>query len=259
MTESILSAPPFNLQHTRLPSINFKEWMLERAMQLQPELFAKLLMIIHGVWRNRNSTIWHNKTQSTQDLVLSSFIWLEEFTSIHVVSNKSNKLQQKTWKPVAQGSLTLNVDAAFLLDHHQGGIGGVLRDYQGRFKAAFACSIPYTASPKQCEMLAIRKGLDLLHSLQEQNVVVQSDLSEAIAEIQVEDHNLLANGGLIDDIKQIWQKLRGIQLVHTPRNCNQVAHRLVAIGFEATHAFVWLHHALDCILVVLNYDCNKLN
>ncbi|XP_061993740.1 uncharacterized protein LOC133711652 [Rosa rugosa] len=259
MTESILSAPPFNLQHTLLPSINFKEWMLERAMQLQPGLFAKLLMIIHGVWRNRNNTLWHDKTQTAQDLVLSSLTWLEEFTSAHAVNSKSNRMQQKAWKPAAQGSLTLNVDAAFLPDQHQGGIGGVLRDYQGRFKAAFACPIPYTASPKQCEMLAIHEGLDLLHSLQEQNVVVQSDCSEALAEIYVENHSLLANGGIVDDIKQVWHQLTGVQLIHTPRNCNQAAHRLAAIGFEATHDSVWLHDAPECILDVLAYDCNKLN
>ncbi|XP_062007070.1 uncharacterized protein LOC133724375 [Rosa rugosa] len=259
MTKAILCAPPFNLQSTLLPSINFKEWMLERVVQLQPDLFAKLLMIIHGVWRNRNSTLWQNKTQTAQDLMLSSFTWLEEFHAVHAIPNRASKLQQKAWRPAAQGSLTLNVDAAFLPDQHHGGIGGVLRDCRGRFIAAFARPIPYTASPKQCEMLAIREGLDLLLSLQQKNVVLQSDCAEAITEIQSPDHSCLANGGLIDDIKQVCHQLEGIQLIHTPRSCNGVAHRLAALGFEASHASVWLYQAPACLLDVLHHDCNKLN
>ncbi|XP_062005807.1 uncharacterized protein LOC133722984 [Rosa rugosa] len=259
MTKSILSTPPFTLQSSLLPSINFKEWMLERALQLQPDVFAKLLMILHGVWRNRNSTLWQNKTQTAQDLVLSCFTWLEEFHTVHASNNASKQMQQKVWKPAAQGRLTLNVDAAFLPNQHHGGIGGVLRDCQGRFIAAYARPIPYTASPKQCEMLAIREGLDLLQSLQQQNVLIQSDCSEAVAEIQCDDHSLLENGGLIDDIKQVWHQLEGIQLMHTPRSCNGVAHRLAAIGFELEHASVWLHHAPEFLRDVLHYDCNRLN
>ncbi|XP_024159338.1 uncharacterized protein LOC112166687 [Rosa chinensis] len=183
----------------------------------------------------------------------------EEFHAVHAIPNRASKIQQKAWKPAAQGSLTLNVDAAFLPEQHQGGIGGVLRDCQGRFIATFARPIPYTASPKQCEMLAIREGLDMLLSLQQKNVVLQSDSAEAITEIQSHDHSWLANGGLIDDIKQVWHQLEGIQLLHTPRSCNGVAHRLAVIGFEAVHASVWLYQALACLLDVLQHDCNKLN
>ncbi|KAM5558070.1 hypothetical protein ABKV19_020018 [Rosa sericea] len=69
-----------------------------------------------------NNTLWQNKTQTAQDVVLSSFTWLEEFNAVHAINTKSNKMQQKAWKPAAQGSLTLNVDATFLPDQHQGGI-----------------------------------------------------------------------------------------------------------------------------------------
>ncbi|XP_062021145.1 uncharacterized protein LOC133737643 [Rosa rugosa] len=231
----ILKAPPFQLQHTILPSLNFKEWMLERATSLKPELFAKLSMILWPLWRNRNNCLWNGSKQTAHDISLSSFAWLEDFQKARQSTTAGNNAQQeKVWEPAAYGALKLNVDAAFLPQHTKGGIGGVIRDAQGKFVAAFASPVAHTASPKQCELIAIRAGLDLLHSLRIQHVIVESDCMEAIAEIQCRDHTFLANGGLIDDIKHAAAQVHSIQIRHTPRSCNRVAHRLAAIGFEAS-------------------------
>ncbi|XP_024199854.1 uncharacterized protein LOC112203062 [Rosa chinensis] len=133
-----------------------------KSYALIVDLFAKLLMILWVVWKNRNSTLWQNKPQTAQDLLLGSFAWLDDFQRVHSGNKKPTAPKKKVWKPAKQSRLTLTVDAAFLPNQHRGGIGGVLSDGRGRFKAAFVRPVPYTASPKQCELLAIREGLDLL-------------------------------------------------------------------------------------------------
>ncbi|KAL6225533.1 hypothetical protein ACLB2K_004383 [Fragaria x ananassa] len=70
------------------------------------------------------------------------------------------------------------------------------------FQGSFCTPVPHTASPKQCELYAVREGLDLLRALQIHNATVDSDCTEA----QTSDHTLLANGGLIHDIQLLNER-----------------------------------------------------
>ncbi|KAL6132431.1 hypothetical protein ACLB2K_064674 [Fragaria x ananassa] len=148
-----------------------------------------------------------------------------------------------------QVSGKLNVDAAFLPNHTQGGTGGIIRDFNGSFVAAFANPIPHTASPKQVELFALRDGLDLLYSLQLQNAVIESDCTEAnqaINEASSRNHDYLANGGLVDDNQAAM------------RQDHVVAHRLASIGFESDQGSVWLEQTPNCIHAVMEHDSNHL-
>ena len=164
---------------------------------------------------------------------------------------------RKRWtKPSGVFVYKLNVDASFLSTQTKGGVGGVIRDARGHFVAAFAKPLAHAASPKQSELLAIREGFDLLRSLNLHNVIIESDSMEAIAEACAPDYDLLANGAIIDDIKQTWSHLNNVKLQHCPRSCNAVAHRLAATGFESCSGTTWIGQAPSLVLDVLNFDCN---
>ncbi|KAL6194051.1 hypothetical protein ACLB2K_035135 [Fragaria x ananassa] len=102
--------------------------------------------------------------------------------------------------------------------------------------------------------MAIRAGLDLLHSMQTRDVTIQSDCLEAIAEIKAPDHELLANGGIIDDVKHLCNSIVNVSLVHTPRTCNGIAHRLAAIGFDDNLAAIWVDNPPECMLDLLQIE-----
>ncbi|XP_024199929.1 uncharacterized protein LOC112203151 [Rosa chinensis] len=239
-------------------ALSFKEWMLEKALALGSEVFEKLMMIICALWKNRNNFLWNGTQQTAQDIVLSSFAWLAEFQKARAPAEPKQKQPKRFWKQAAFGVLKMKVDASFLSSQSKGGVGGVLRTDNGRVVAAFAGPIPHMASPKQGELYAIRAGLDLINSLQLQQVVIESDCTEAITEASCEDHTLLANGGLIDDIQSAMATIPQVQLCYAPRSCNRIAHRLAGIGFEATHHIVWLDQTPECITDVITYDCNHL-
>ncbi|XP_024164510.1 uncharacterized protein LOC112171581 [Rosa chinensis] len=73
------STPPFHLQNSFLLNVVFKEWMLERALHLQAEVFERLQMGIWSIWKNRNSMLWDNTSRPAADLFLSAMTWLDEF------------------------------------------------------------------------------------------------------------------------------------------------------------------------------------
>jgi hypothetical protein len=51
----------------------------------------------------------------------------------------------------------LNFDASLFEDSHVGGVGDVLRDYQGEFVAASCKYLPYVASSTMAEEIAIKE------------------------------------------------------------------------------------------------------
>ncbi|XP_062028333.1 uncharacterized protein LOC133744209 [Rosa rugosa] len=257
LAKQILSAPPFNLQHTLLPNMSFKEWMLERAQQLKPETLEKLIMVVWALWKNRNNVLWEGKVQTAHDLVLSCFTWLADFQKSRSRNPPTNRSVRAKWKPPTSG-FKLNVDAAFLPNQTNSGIGGVLRDSTGQFRAAFFQPVMFAASPKQCELLAIRAGFDLLSSCGIHNVSVESDFMEAVSEANCRNYDMLANGGIVDDINEVWSRLQGVTISHTLRTCNAVAHRLAALGFENPIGAVGFDQAPSYISDVLQHDYAKL-
>lgn len=82
--------------------------------------------------------------------------------------------------------------------------------------------------------------MDLLYSLQAHNIVIRSDCLKVVTEVSSPQYDLLANGGLIDDIREKWQRLQNVTIQHTRRSCNAVAHRHAALGFEADSSFYGL-------------------
>lgn len=142
------------------------------------------------------------------------------------------------------------MDGSCIQTISQGGIGGVLRDENGAFRGAVAKPVPATASAKQTELYAIKKGLILLNTLHTSNVVIETDCSEAIACISDMHGTYTGLEGLLHDIRSSLAALQNVFLQRTPRNCNGVAHRLAATADESPEHLIWLHHILD----VLNYD-----
>ncbi|XP_061993484.1 uncharacterized protein LOC133711368 [Rosa rugosa] len=148
-----------------MPQVEFKEWMLENALHLKKELFAKLLMILWALWKNKNNLLWNSTKQSADALVLSSLAWLEDFTKAQQVKKSSHSKLRKTWKPAESGVWKLNVDESFIPNTTLGGVGGVLRDGAGQFQVAFAKPIPDVAYDRQVELRAVDEGLNLVGHL----------------------------------------------------------------------------------------------
>ncbi|XP_062028881.1 uncharacterized protein LOC133744867 [Rosa rugosa] len=254
----ILTAAPFHFGRSLLPNINFKEWMLDHALNLKQDVFAQLQMVLWALWKNRNNMLWQNTAQSAVELTISSLAWLEEYNQAHKVEQSSQQQRKRTWQPATQNRWKLNVDGSFLPQFFHGGTGGILRDNAGRFKAAFAVPVSSVTSAKQAELYAIREGLRLIHRLQIDDVVIEIDCMNAVEEIADTQFTHASNEGLLDDIRQDLLALSKVVVQHTPRICNRIAHRLAATAYDANMAWYWLDHPPDFILDMINYDCKNM-
>ena len=73
---------------------------------------------------------------------------------------------------------------------NQGGVGGVLRDKNGYFVAAFSKSIQHVASAQHVELMAIRKAIDFIKQQQLTIIIIESDCLLAVQDIHHPGRNL---------------------------------------------------------------------
>ncbi|XP_062010405.1 uncharacterized protein LOC133726797 [Rosa rugosa] len=105
---SILTAPPFNLGNSLLPNIDFREWMLDHALNLQQNMFEKLMMVLWSLWKNRNDKLWNDTCQPAHVLMnsaheLSSLAWIDEFCKARQVEKKPTVRAKTSWIPAPDG------------------------------------------------------------------------------------------------------------------------------------------------------------
>ncbi|XP_024177653.1 uncharacterized protein LOC112183500 [Rosa chinensis] len=211
---AILTASPFNLGSSLLPSLEFKEWLLDHARNLPNDLFAKLLMILWALWKNRNNMLWNHTKQSAEELVLSSLAWLEEFGKANKINKTALSKPKQAWRPAGYGTWKLNVDGSFLPGIAHGGVRGVLHDDAGQFRAAFAAPIPAVASTRQVELWAIKEGLKLVATMQVSNIIIETDCLEAVSCIAETQFTYVHDEGIIDDIRQELNHRTDISVQH---------------------------------------------
>lgn len=80
--------------------------MLEQASSLAPDIFAKLLMIIWSLWRNRNDKLWKNTEKPAPLLVAMRMAWYENFFQANktvFVSSGHNSKAKRFWKARVAG------------------------------------------------------------------------------------------------------------------------------------------------------------
>ncbi|PRQ32305.1 hypothetical protein RchiOBHm_Chr5g0044911 [Rosa chinensis] len=108
-----------------LPQIPFNEWMLNQAIHLKTEVFEKLLMIIWGLWTNRNTNLWEDPARTTSDIFFNSMTWLEEFQKSNTINAAWKQRITHIWQPTFGNEFKLNMDGPFIPQLTRGGIGGV--------------------------------------------------------------------------------------------------------------------------------------
>ncbi|XP_062028850.1 uncharacterized protein LOC133744829 [Rosa rugosa] len=246
VAKEILGAALFNLPLSMSHSFSFKEWMLEQATTMSSDIFAKLLMTVWALWKNRNEKLWSEKSQSAVAISLGTMTWYESFLLNRYPNGRKQKGRaHQFWKaPQAVG---------------YGTVGGVIRNDQGGFVAAIAHQVSHVTAALHIELVAIRAGMDLCQAMMVDKVIIESDCLVAIQAITSEVPDMSVYSPLIEDIKVGARVFQDISFVHAPRSANCVAHRLASHAFENEGSFEWFAQAPELILDAIMYDCNHRN
>jgi hypothetical protein len=89
-------------------SFIFNEWMLDQAISLPSTIFARLLMFVWSLWKNRNDKMWNDSEKLASVLTSIYMAWYEEFLQGNQSpAGTSNTQVQivKHWSPPSMTSL----------------------------------------------------------------------------------------------------------------------------------------------------------
>ncbi|KAK9932942.1 hypothetical protein M0R45_020161 [Rubus argutus] len=203
-------------------------WLPDRFRHLSKESFSILLMLLWAIWRNRNSQVWDEVSQSAAVIVPITLGWWEEFRSAHVSSHAPRQPILQKWKKPSAGFVKLNVDASFNLASRRAGLGGVFRDSQGVKEACSRHLVP---------------------------LIVESDCLNIVQALHSNSLDNSVLGYLIGDLRQLLLTAFAASLIHVRRSANGVAHILARDAGVNHPAFEFLSVAPPFVEAAISFDC----
>ena len=138
-------------------------------------------------WNNRNEIFHDGEGKTGQAMALWSAHYLQEYWSatdscFQAISNPVQHIpdaQQQpllsAWLPPSVGLFKINVDGALFSSKKQAEIGVVIRDVEGRFRAALCRKIKAPLGSLEVEAKAYEAGLLLARHLGLRDVVLEGD------------------------------------------------------------------------------------
>jgi ribonuclease HI len=163
---------------------------------------------------------------------------------------EEGELQQKNenrWKNPPEGWLKVNCDAALDKGKRRMGMGIILRDHEGKVRAAWSLSRPGLMDTIAAEATALFYGMKLRKELGVSNLVVEGDSKVVISAIQQRDASSSRFGHLIDDIVVVLSSSPSWQMMHVRRDSNHAAHELAKAALKNVIDRRWDFSFPECI------------
>jgi ribonuclease HI len=126
-------------------------------------------------------------------------------------------------------------------------VGIILRDHEGKVRAAWSFSRPGLLDPTAIEASALFHGLKHCKELGISKLVVEGDSKVIISAVQNRDASSSRFGYLIDDIVMILDSSPYWQIVHVRRESNRATHGLAKVALKTVFDRRWDFSILDCI------------
>ncbi|EPS69206.1 hypothetical protein M569_05560, partial [Genlisea aurea] len=219
----------FSMDMAGLESLHPGDWILSRFHQLHTEQFAGLLVTLWSIWRHR---LDHRHNQITLDPLRTHHL-IRYYMDSSVSASQEQldppplpPLPQQGWERPPAGFVKLNFDSGRCTPSTTG-LGGLIRDDQGRCKAWFSYEYDTQLSPEVGEAMAARKILELAVAMKFPRVFVEGDCLLVIQALTDTSSSLFSSlGNVLHDSATLMAQFEVCRISHTRRQNNAAAHHL---------------------------------
>ncbi|KAK2654891.1 hypothetical protein Ddye_014747 [Dipteronia dyeriana] len=138
----------------------------------------------------------------------------------------------RPWSPPNDHDLVFNVDGSSMGNPGSAGIGGVLRDANGKVLCLFSSSVGLVDS-NLAEVLAIHRACELISYNMyfiERNITILNDSKSAVSCINGDDFGHLNFVSVLYEIKQFLFSKSTVLIEFTNRSSNSLAYVLAKAG-----------------------------
>lgn len=227
-----------------LTSTSFVNIFRKCMSTLPPDKLHLFTYLCWMSWNARNAVVFDKPLVTTEDITHTS---MKLFTEFSEAQSKSSSAAPRLpppivkWIPPSLGQVKLNSDAAILTSPGRVGVGAVVRDHQGAIITAISSIVPGAFNPLYGEAIALREALRWCQQFRFQNLIVELDNQTLVNALAGEGGSWCSEfRGLIFDCLHLGSMIQGLQVRHTKREGNKLAHSLAHLP-NASHAFnTWL-------------------
>ncbi|KAK2640308.1 hypothetical protein Ddye_028103 [Dipteronia dyeriana] len=214
--------------------------------------------VVWTVWESRNQAVFSDKETNvwqTIDMVKFRLAWwfkhhskgsketltdmLLNIKELCVDGKSIKKIRRADWILPTNSDLRFNVDGSVLRNLGPAGIGGVLRNCDGKVLCMFSCYIGIQ-DPNSAELVAIHKACALcffIPSFVNRNIEIASDSRMVVSWINGAGVGSINHVDLIYDIRSSLERFGG-KVVYSLRVSNQFDDRLAKLGSKMLGDFV---------------------
>ena len=175
--------------------------------------------------------------KGSHEAVDSLLLNLKELCVEH---KKSKTPKLADWIPPDVGSLKFNIDGSVKVKLGSSGIGGVLRDSNGKVLCLFSFHLGILDS-NTVELCAIKKAMELIaanSNLNDRDIMVVSDSKVAVSWVNNGDFGNVSQVNDIYDIRQYMNSAGNIKVVFDSRIFNSFANSLAKLGANLDVDFI---------------------
>ena len=238
------------------PSRAIASWYYALPVKAGKEVwFMSFFVISWSIWLMRNDMIFNGKVFDSRQIIdtirlriawwfkakwpdsVYSILDIVRFPNITQSPLKSRAVKNAAlWKAPPLGSLKFNVDGSARGKPGPAGIGGVLRDCMAATKVVFSKAIG-VADSNVAELLAIREALRIFAAskwVSSHRIIIESDSSNAVKWVLHPQGAPWTMKNQISHIETLKGLVIGWDIVHTPRECNEIADALAKSGVTRT-------------------------
>ncbi|XP_004292412.1 PREDICTED: putative ribonuclease H protein At1g65750-like [Fragaria vesca subsp. vesca] len=208
------------------PSVSIEVWFWDMIDMLSGETLGAFLMTLWVIWVERNNMVWRGKYYNAANMFEWSITLLREYKECHQHSGSKKKRAISKWSCPPRGRLKVNIDGSFEQELGSGGVGVVVRNYEGECVATFARPFQYALSAFHMEAEALRAGMLICIQQGWEDVEVESDCVNLVHALHNTDDDLSIAGRVIEDCQRYVSAFNFFHLQHIYREANSVANRL---------------------------------
>ncbi|XP_022155262.1 uncharacterized protein LOC111022403 [Momordica charantia] len=198
------------------------------------------------IWNHRNYVIFRGEHSSFSTMIqqLTKFVTESSYQSETSLSMLHKTLNNKLkWEPPPMHIWTLNADASWSDSTHRGGIGWIIRSWDGDIVLAGNRFVEACNNVKLLEASAILEGLRNLTNLGVLRPLhIETDSAEVESLLNRKREDLTKTGWVVEEILNLRDSCEILAFAKVGRETNGCAHSLAQRASVLRESMIWV----DC-------------
>lgn len=219
------------------------------------EQCALLALFCWSIWNRRNKWVWSRVETSVFGTTSAAMNLLTDWKTAQLERTRYTPVvnsSTRRWQVPQQDWVKVNVDAAIFGDTGTFGIGGVIRDANGRLVRAMCKQELGSWSPREAEALSLKEVLSWTKRYGFTRCVFETD-SKLLADA--------CNGGsgrsyfhsIVSSCVELFNHFEDVIVRFVHRSANAVAHLLARVSRSMSDLQEW-EHVPNFLSDVISYD-----